>query len=131
MNRNPDQSRDRAVSGSVPARRRSFAELFFRTSIFEIIAYGTRGKGELNAQVDGLPDAGRSLILRVVRRARLWKAERIDVAAELASHFREGLAKGSTTEDLVRGFGDERTTARLIRRGMRRKRPLAWKLWFY
>ena len=131
MNRNFDQPRDHAAGGGVPLRRRSFAELFFRTSIFEIIAYGMRGKGELIGQLEDLPPTGRELILRVVRRARLWKPERIDVAAELASHFREALAKGATEGELVRGFGNERTTARLIRRGMRRKRPLAWKLWFY
>ncbi len=106
-------------------------ELLFRTSIFEILGWGVGGKDAVMAQVEALPAAGKDLILRVVRRARLWKRERVDVAAELASHFREGLANGAPIEDLVRDFGDEKTTARLIRRGMRRKRPLAWKVWFY
>lgn len=131
MSRHVNQSGDREAGVDAPLRRRTFTELFFRTSIFEIIAHGICGRSELFAQVEGLPSAGRDLILRVVRRARLWKGERIDVAAELASHWREGLAKGASENELVRGFGDERRTARLIRRGMRRKRPLAWKLWFY
>ena len=122
---------NKSIKPSQAIQTRSWAKLFFRTSIFEIIAYGMRGKGELIGQLEDLPPTGRELILRVVRRARLWKAERIDVAAELASHFREALAKGATEGELVRGFGNERTVARLIRRGMRRKRPLAWKLWFY
>ncbi|MDX2119364.1 MAG: hypothetical protein SFY96_14400 [Planctomycetota bacterium] len=123
------ESSDARVADALP--KRSFAQLFFRTSIFEIIAM--RGRRELAATrgLETLPMRVRELVMRVVRKARLWRHERTDVAAELASHFREGLARGESEDTLIRGFGDERVAARLIRRGMRRKRPLAWKLWFY
>jgi len=128
----PNAHRSDQESGAATSiQKRSLIQLFFRTSIFEIIA--TRGRREHAATpgLDALPTTLRELVTRVVRRARLWTHERKDVAAELTSHFREGLAKGTSESDLVREFGNERVAARLIRRGVRRKRPLAWKLWFY
>lgn len=122
---------DQRAHSRIGSSSRSFVQLFFRTSIFEIIAM--RGRRDVAAApgFEALPTSVRELVMRVVRRARLWRHERADVAAELASHFREGLARGESEDALVRGFGNERVAARLIRRGMRRKRPLAWKVWFY
>ena len=73
----------------------------------------------------GLPPEVAALILRVVRRTRLRRNEQMDIAAELASHFAEGLARGADPEALMRDFGDVRATARRIRHGAIAKRSPA------
>lgn len=70
----------------------------------------------------GLPPQVASLILHVVRRTRLRHAEQIDIAAELASHFAEGLARSADAESLIRDFGEPRATARRLRHGAIAKR---------
>jgi hypothetical protein len=76
----------------------------------------------------GLPSEVQSLIERVVRRARLWRLEQVDVAEELLSHFAEGADSGASAAELVGHFGDERIAARLIRRAKMRNRPWFWKV---
>lgn len=76
-----------------------------------------------------LPESHRALIGRVVKRTRLWRRERADVARELIAHFADGLEAGSRAEELIRSFGDEKRAAKLIRRGKRRNRPLIWHAW--
>jgi hypothetical protein len=93
-------------------------------------------RGRLSGRLDvkrliessALPQVAKDLIRRVVKRTRLWRAEKIDVANELISHFGEGIASGETIEELIRSFGDERQAAKLVRRAKRRNRPLAWKM---
>ena len=53
-----------------------------------------------------LPQVVARCIEQVARSTRLRPAEQIDVASELASHFREGLAAGRGADELVRDFGD-------------------------
>jgi len=74
-----------------------------------------------------LPEPIASLIGRVVRSTRLWKREQSEVTQELIAHFADGLDSGASADDLVRSFGDPKAAARLIRRAMKRKRPLAWR----
>lgn len=74
-----------------------------------------------------LPPALAGRAIGVARRSKLWREEQIDVASELAQHFRDGLDAGRTAEELLLDFGDERTTARLIRRAKQRGRPLWWR----
>ncbi len=69
-----------------------------------------------------LPAEIASLICSVVRRTRLRHHEQVDVAAELASHFAEGLARGTDAASLIRDFGDARATARRLRSGTIAKR---------
>ena len=59
-----------------------------------------------------LPKPLDHLIRRVARRTRLWRIEQVEVARELAEHFRDGLAAGRTAEELVQSFGDPRQAAR-------------------
>lgn len=97
-------------------------------------------RGRLTGRLDwplaiaaaGLPDVAGDLIARVIRRARLWRTERAEVARELIAHFADGLAAGVAVDTLVADFGDEKTAAKLIRRAKRRGRPLAWHVgrWF-
>lgn len=65
-------------------------------------------------------------IRRIVRRTRLWRIEKAEVADELIAHFSDGLTTGASVDDLLRDFGDERAAAKLIRRAKRRGRPLTW-----
>jgi hypothetical protein len=72
----------------------------------------------------GLPAVAADLTTRVVRRTRLFRQEKAAVANELIAHFLDGMAAGSAVEELVEKFGDERATARLIRRAKLRGRSL-------
>jgi hypothetical protein len=75
-----------------------------------------------------LPAEVNALIENVVKGTRLWRQEKVSVAAELIAHFQDGLEAGGTPDDLVRSFGDPQQTAQLIRRAKRRGRPLMWQL---
>ena len=69
-----------------------------------------------------LPESLRTLVSGVVRRTRLRRLEKMDVARELVEHFEDGIAAGASAEELVAAFGEPRTAATLIRRGVKRKR---------
>ena len=69
-----------------------------------------------------LPESLRKLVSGVVRRTRLRRIEKMDVARELVEHFEDGIAADASAEELVVDFGDPRIAATLIRRGMKRKR---------
>jgi hypothetical protein len=90
-------------------------------------------RGRLTARLDArrviaafdLPESVAGLVWLVVRRTRLWRSEKVDVAGELASHFRDGLDAGRDPADLVRAFGDPAAAAKLIRRAKIRNR--SWR----
>ncbi len=69
-----------------------------------------------------LPHPLADLVTLVVRRSRLWRLEKADLAAELCTHFADGQAAGATPEDLAMHFGNPRHAARLMRRAKRRNR---------
>ncbi|MCI0629346.1 MAG: hypothetical protein L0Y44_01680 [Phycisphaerales bacterium] len=75
----------------------------------------------------GLPESITRLIEGIVRKSRLWRREKVDVANELIAHFADGLDAGRTPEQLVDDFGDPIRAAALIRRAMKRNRPLWWR----
>lgn len=91
-------------------------------------------RGRLTGRLDvkallassGLPDPAKALVARVVRRTRLWRSEKADVAAELVAHFADGLDAGEPLDELLARFGDERKAARLIRRAKVRNRSILW-----
>ncbi len=74
-----------------------------------------------------LPVPVQQLIERVVRRTRLWRSEKLDLQTELIGHFMDGMASGVSSEDLIRGFGDESNAARLIRSAKLRNRSALWR----
>ena len=82
--------------------------------------------GSWRRTIDGaeLPRSLSDLAHAVVRRSRLRGGARADVAAEVVSHFREGLDQGRSADDLAASFGDLADAARLIRRAKARQRPL-------
>lgn len=90
-------------------------------------------RGRLTARLDArrviaafdLPESVAGFVWLVVRRTRLWRSEKVDVARELASHFRDGLDAGRDPADLLRDFGDPAAAAKLIRRAKIRNR--SWR----
>lgn len=75
-----------------------------------------------------LPPEIATAIQQVIKRARLKKHERQDVARELVSHFQDALAADVSPATAVQDFGHPRTAAKLIRRAKIRQRPLLWHL---
>jgi hypothetical protein len=78
-----------------------------------------------------LPAPIKETIRVTVKKTRLWHREMRDVAAELVTHFQDGLDAGKTSEELIKSFGDARQAAKLIRKAKRRCRPLWWQAWWY
>ena len=110
-------------------------------SSFWQIMWHTRLRDVLRGRIDGrlnwqrvvaeaaLPTDVADVIVQVVRRTRLWRIEKADVAQELVAHFQDGVAAGRNPKQLVDSFGDPQQAARLIRRAKKRGRPLAWHAW--
>ena len=98
--------------------------ILLHTPLCDILLRRTPGRLDARAAIASfqLPDELESLALRVARQTRLHRSERVAVAQDLAEHLREGLDDGASPESLLADFGDERNTARLIRRSMIRKR---------
>ncbi len=75
----------------------------------------------------GVPATLHGIIRQTVRRTRLLRIEKSEVASELITHFRDGLDAGHSSDSLVNAFGDPCTAARLIRRAKKRDRSLPLK----
>ena len=113
-----------------PERHRaSLISLLRNTPLRDVL----RGRltGRLNVEAvlarASLPDSLRSLARRVVRRTRLWRLEKVDVARELVAHFCDGIDAGRSLKNLSESFGDPVQAARLIRRAKKRQRPFPVK----
>lgn len=74
-----------------------------------------------------IPDPVTALILTTIRRTKLWASEREQVARELIAHAQDALDAGRSEDEIIASFGKPRVVARLMRRSMKRKRPLAWQ----
>ncbi len=109
--------------------RSSLAARVLRTPLTELL------RGHLAPALDaertvaaaGLPASLAELTCGVIRRTRLWRREKLEVARELLAHFQDGLAAGAAADDLAASFGDPAQAAKLIRRAKRRNRPALWK----
>lgn len=115
----------------MPLATDSFWDRLCHTPLFDVI----RGKiaGQLDARrVIASADLGEELsaiVWHVVRKTGLWRSEKLDVASELASHFRDGLDGGQSAEELIAGFGDVSVAIQLIRRAKLRSRAWPYRLW--
>jgi hypothetical protein len=101
----------------------------------------TRLRDAIRGRIDGsldwrqlvattnLPPEMVNMIGQVVRRTRLWRSEKVDVARELIAHFQDGLSTGRLPQQLLLPFGDARVAAQLIRRAKKRNRPWPWHVW--
>lgn len=122
------------------AQRSSWSRLV-ETPMRDLLRGRITGRLDIPAMLDAeaLPAPIASLILRTVRRTRLWRLEKVDVAKELIAHFRDALAAHQSvgagapaldvSQRLIADFGEEKQAARLIRRAKRRQRPLVWHAW--
>jgi hypothetical protein len=75
-----------------------------------------------------LPEPLPGLVTQVVRRTRLRRLERADVAQELIAHFADGIGAGAEASDMAEAFGDPVQAARLIRRAKKRARSRAERI---
>lgn len=73
-----------------------------------------------------LPEPAARLVTQLVRKTRLWRSEKADVAEELIAHFHDGVAAGKSIDNLIADFGRPDVAARLIRRAKKRNRSWAW-----
>ena len=104
------------------------ASSFFRRAITTPARDWIRGR--LSGRLDwrtvihraDLPEPVNALMTLVVKRSRLWRLEKTDLASELITHFADGLAAGHEPETLVQNFGDPRNASTLIRRAKKRSR---------
>ncbi len=83
-----------------------------------------------------LPEAVKETITQLVKRTRLWRTEKHDVAVELVAHFQDAVAAGHGEEDALKAFGSPDVAARLIRRAKKRNRPwpfhaLRYSMWSF
>lgn len=78
-----------------------------------------------------LPLEAKQLIRETVKKTRLWKLEKADVADELIAHFRDGQTRDADATQLVENFGDPKATAPLIRRAKKRNRSFAAKAYVW
>jgi len=84
---------------------------------------GMSGANQSDSPANLPPDVD-ALIDQVVRKTRLRKRERMDVARELRSHFEEAIAAGKTSAQALNAFGDPHAAARGLRISARAKRSL-------
>lgn len=108
--------------------------LLFRTPMRDLIRGRITGRLGIDSLLrgSGLSGPASDKVRGVVKRTRLWRLEKVDVANELIAHFLDGQEAGTPIEELLEHFGDECRTARLIRRAKKRQRPWAWHAlkWF-
>jgi len=101
-------------------------KLLRTTPMRDLVRGRITGRLDREAPTSDLPDTVRELVRTIVKRTRLWRLEKADVARELAAHFHDGLDAGTDADALVSSFGDPKSAAKLIRRAKKRRRPIAW-----
>lgn len=74
-----------------------------------------------------LPSELAELIDSTVRRTKLWRSERAEIAMELITHTQDALESGKSPDEIISSFGDPKKVAKLLRRSTKRKRPLYWR----
>jgi hypothetical protein len=74
-----------------------------------------------------LPGQIDALIRTTVKRSKLWGSERAEIARELIAHSQDGLESGRSETEIANAFGEPKRVAKLMRRSMKRKRPLYWR----
>lgn len=81
-------------------------------------------EGTLSQQLEAadLPPSITALLTTTIKSTRLSRREQQEIAAELVTHFQDGLEAGRSEEDLIRTFGDARATAIMLRNATLNKR---------
>lgn len=76
-----------------------------------------------------LPTAVDELIRKTVKRSKLWANERAEIARELIAHTQDAIEAGRSSDEIASTFGNPKQIAKLMRRSMKRKRPLYWRVY--
>lgn len=84
-------------------------------------------KARARIHAANLPEELSELLDRTVRKTKLWRSERADIAQELITHTRDALEAGRTPKQIIESFGNPKKAAKLLRRATKRKRPLYWR----
>lgn len=66
-------------------------------------------------------------IRSTIKKTKLWASEREEIALELITHALDAIESGRTPDEIAESFGDPKRVAKLLRRSMKRKRPLYWR----
>ncbi|MCA9274805.1 MAG: hypothetical protein KDA29_02155 [Phycisphaerales bacterium] len=85
-------------------------------------AFAMLDRASLPKQVD-------EVIRTTVARTKLWRDEREQITRELISHAQDAIGAGRDASQIVGSFGDPKRVAKLMRRSMKRKRPISWQLY--
>ena len=101
----------------------SLLHRILHTPLRDVVRGRLSGRLDVNRRIAtcGLPAPAQAVIQNVVRRTRLWRLEKVDVA--------DGLESGATVDALIAAFGDQGKAARLIRWAKQRGRPVVWHVW--
>ncbi len=107
---------------------KSLLRLLRKTPLRDLVRGRITGRLDIDQLLEesGLPGLAEGKVRHVVKRTRLWRLEKVDVAHELVAHFLDGIEADTPLDDLLETFGDEQQTAKLIRRAKKRQRPLVW-----
>ena len=77
----------------------------------------------MDGRTQGLPPEIEEIIRAVLKSANLHLVDGVDeVARELRAHFEDGLASGTTADELIAKFGDPAVAGTRIRRARPRPR---------
>ena len=122
--REPEQ--DAAEAGGSMAVERPWWHRLWTTPLSDLLRGRMSCRLDVRAIVEAsdLPEAVRGRILDTVKRTRLSRREKAGIAGELVAHFADGLEAGVPEGEMLSGFGDVRTAAKLMRRAKLRCR--AW-----
>ncbi len=106
----------------------TFRQRLFKTPMRDLVRGRITGRLDIDRLLDesGLSGSAASKVRKVVKRTRLWRLEKVDVAHELIAHFMDGEEAGTSINELLASFGDEQQAAKLIRRAKKRQRPMIW-----
>ncbi len=85
----------------------------------------TQARAEIEAAQ--LPSELAKLIDTTVRRTKLWRSERAEIAMEFITHTQDALESGKSPDEIISSFGNPKKVAKLLRRSTKRKRPLYWR----
>lgn len=84
------------------------------------LAFAKLDQAALPAQVD-------HKIRSTIKKTKLWASEREEIVLELITHALDAIESGRAADEIAQSFGDPKRVAKLLRRSMKRKRPLYWR----
>jgi hypothetical protein len=118
------------TSGTAPLEDKSVWHRLWMTPLRDLLRGRVSGRWDFEAIVAeaGFSSLVEARILDVVKRTRLTRKEKAEIASELVAHFMDGLEAGTTEAELLTSFGDSRIAAKLMRRAKLRCRACPRKV---